>query len=70
MFGVNSLSFGVCDFVLVEDFDECKAGQDNCDQHETCVNKEGSFECKGNYTVVNLSYLVCCPCISSRSYSW
>ena len=33
---------------LVEDFDECKAHQDNCGHHATCVNKEGSFECKCN----------------------
>ena len=33
---------------LVEDFDECMAHQDNCGHHATCVNKEGSFECKCN----------------------
>ena len=31
---------------LVEDFDECKAHEDNCGQHGTCVNNVGSFECK------------------------
>ncbi|XP_068716240.1 uncharacterized protein [Montipora foliosa] len=34
--------------VAVEDFDECMAHQDNCGHHATCVNKEGSFECKCN----------------------
>ncbi|XP_067021018.1 uncharacterized protein [Acropora muricata] len=32
--------------VTVEDFDECKAHEDNCGQHATCVNNVGSFECK------------------------
>ncbi|XP_068670511.1 uncharacterized protein [Montipora foliosa] len=34
--------------VSVEDFDECKAHQDNCGHHATCVNTEGSFECNCN----------------------
>lgn len=31
---------------FVEDFDECEAHEDNCGQHATCVNNDGSFECK------------------------
>ena len=44
--------------ILVEDFDECEAHQDNCGQHATCVNKDGSFECKGN-DVKNSAGFVC-----------
>ncbi|XP_068718781.1 uncharacterized protein [Montipora capricornis] len=45
--GLNLGSFTVT-ASEVADFDECKAHQDNCGHHATCVNKEGSFECKCN----------------------
>ncbi|KAL9967947.1 hypothetical protein ACROYT_G026261 [Oculina patagonica] len=30
---------------VIEDFDECETHQDDCGQHATCVNTDGSFDC-------------------------
>lgn len=32
----------------IEDFDECADHRDDCGQHSSCVNTEGSFDCKCN----------------------
>ena len=32
----------------VKDFDECEVHQDDCGQHATCVNTDGSFYCTCN----------------------
>ena len=29
-----------------KDFNECETHQDDCGQHATCVNTEGSFDCE------------------------
>jgi len=54
--------------IRVEDFDECKAGQDKCDQHETCVNKEGSFECKDQRNNIFLVVTIVLSCVVVLSF--
>lgn len=35
-------------FVIILDFDECVPGSNDCDEHATCINSDGSYSCLCN----------------------